>query len=62
MKCKHCGKLKNKHIKGTIRKNREYIEVLYCYSIKELKEKRIDWDNFVKKKWKELKKGKEDES
>ena len=52
MKCKHCGKLKNKHIKGTIRKNREYIEVLYCYSIKELKEKRIDWDNFVKKKWK----------
>jgi len=62
MKCENCGKSENEHTIETTRKNRKDVKVIYCYSVEELKRKEVDWDTFLNKKWKELKKEKEDES
>ncbi len=55
--CEYCGKLKSCHVREITRKGRKEVEVFYCHSIGELKRKKVNWFNFLNKKFKPKKSG-----
>ena len=50
--CENCGKAKKKHTLEITRKNRKDVEIIYCYSIDELKREEINWHTFLTKTFK----------